>query len=525
MVQRWSLPRWPEIIVWGLLTGLAFAWSASDYLPDFGGDAAVYWLTANHWSPYGTPSPMAAEIAATSKYPLLYPALLAMFGGGTSLRAAHYVTAGFLIAGLLCLRTYYRRLGFPPYAAAAVAWLVALLPGLRWELLDLHSESLYLGLSAATLALTVENTERLQSMRWRIALGILVGAAMLTRTVGIVLLIALVLHSLMRRNPRLLEAIIVASLVWWLGSINHNSTATYFAEFQREYAAGMNAFLSSRWDTLRAGWIETLAGREISSLVVWLLLALFAISLSVAIARAGRGCFDGLYVLGYLAVVTLWPYPAETARLLMVVAPVMLGQTCAGLRTLWAPHAGLHAAVVPGFILLLSVLVIPDLIRVAVRFATPVPRELQAFKRLYEWYEDDPRDAVYILGLYGAMHRSLIQLNRLVTPAQCVFGTKPAIVALFSGRRAFPPPLPTTGDVTFRTEVRDRGCRHFFMMNTRSPTFPDQLYPYDRLKPELKLLHVAQNATFPKITAAVIAEWIPASSATESTGGKLPDKH
>ncbi|MBI2802874.1 MAG: hypothetical protein HYX63_21810 [Gammaproteobacteria bacterium] len=81
MVQRWSLPRWPEIVVWSLLTGLAFAWSASDYLPDFGGDAAVYWLTANHWSPYGAPSPMAAEIAATSKYPLLYPALLAMFGG------------------------------------------------------------------------------------------------------------------------------------------------------------------------------------------------------------------------------------------------------------------------------------------------------------------------------------------------------------------------------------------------------------------------------------------------------------
>ncbi|MBK6659207.1 MAG: hypothetical protein IPG43_14110 [Proteobacteria bacterium] len=69
-------------------------WAGSGtLLADFGGDNAVYFLTANHYSPYGVAHAAAAQFAAQSVYPPLYPWLLAMTGGGTSLAAAHLVTS------------------------------------------------------------------------------------------------------------------------------------------------------------------------------------------------------------------------------------------------------------------------------------------------------------------------------------------------------------------------------------------------------------------------------------------------
>ena len=61
----------------GALTGLALLlaaftlwWAGSGtLLANFGGDNAIYFLTANHYSPYGVAHPAAAEFAANSIYP------------------------------------------------------------------------------------------------------------------------------------------------------------------------------------------------------------------------------------------------------------------------------------------------------------------------------------------------------------------------------------------------------------------------------------------------------------------------
>ena len=73
-------------------------WAGSGtLLADFGGDNAIYFLTANHHSPYGVAHPAAAQFASGSVYPPLYAWLLALTGGGTSLAAAHRVTALIII--------------------------------------------------------------------------------------------------------------------------------------------------------------------------------------------------------------------------------------------------------------------------------------------------------------------------------------------------------------------------------------------------------------------------------------------
>jgi hypothetical protein len=92
-------------IAGGSLRALAFLvlavayliWGWSSVLGDFGGDNAVYLLTAQYLSPYAPASDLAAQFARGSAFPPLFPLLLALTGGGESLLTAHIVTVSCLL--------------------------------------------------------------------------------------------------------------------------------------------------------------------------------------------------------------------------------------------------------------------------------------------------------------------------------------------------------------------------------------------------------------------------------------------
>ena len=63
-----------------LLGAAVLWWGASTILADFGGDNAVYWLTANFWSPWGGHVAAAEQFAHGTIYPPLYPLVLAVTG-------------------------------------------------------------------------------------------------------------------------------------------------------------------------------------------------------------------------------------------------------------------------------------------------------------------------------------------------------------------------------------------------------------------------------------------------------------
>ena len=117
-------------------------WGYSPVLGDFGGDNAIYWLTANYWSPYGEALLPAGHFATTSQYPPFYPLLLALAGGGTSVLAAHVITVLVVCAALLGLLRLYRMLGLSPYLSLTLVVTVAALRTTLLESLQLHSEHL-----------------------------------------------------------------------------------------------------------------------------------------------------------------------------------------------------------------------------------------------------------------------------------------------------------------------------------------------------------------------------------------------
>src|SRR5712692_9243154 len=121
-----------------------YVWTWSDILGGFGGDNAVYLLSAQYLSPFSPHSQVAEYFFRQSPYPPLFPLALALTGGGGSLLIAHLVTTTFL---LLALPAIFFLLIFDCFDrphAFFIAFIFALLTLTYMQELFTHSENLYL---------------------------------------------------------------------------------------------------------------------------------------------------------------------------------------------------------------------------------------------------------------------------------------------------------------------------------------------------------------------------------------------
>ncbi|MBI4692647.1 MAG: hypothetical protein HY749_01325 [Gammaproteobacteria bacterium] len=492
-----------------ILSALLY-FSASDLLSEFGGDNAVYWLTANHYSPYGATHPLAAEYAAASRYPPLYPLALAAFGGGTSVFAAHLVSAALLCVGLLAARAYYLVLGIPRAVALALVVLLALVPIMRNGAIELQSEDLYLPLSLAALALMVryENS----SAPSRLALvGLLVAASLLTRTAGITLVAACAAHALFARRPAWLLPIAIAALAWAWNSHTQHSTNAYSHELVDGYLRqGIGPRLLTQLENLPLQWSLALGGLLETWPPVILLSTLGFAFACAAAGRAWRRHVDGYYALAYLAVLVVWPFPAEMQRLTSMILPVLLGQAylfVAARRALPAEHRPLIAAMLVGVPIL--VFALPDTVGFAVRMHSPVPALLEPYRRTAAWQQHEPQVAIMETALRQAIYATLADVDRLVPAGECVYSIKPSVASLYGRRRSLQTP-PDSDAVAFRAAALAGGCRYFVISLLVSPSARTLYHPLAILRAELTPLAQHPDPFDPrKRLLAMLAKWTP----------------
>jgi hypothetical protein len=206
-------------IAGGSLRALAFLvlavayliWGWSSVLGDFGGDNAVYLLTAQYLSPYAPASDLAAQFARGSAFPPLFPLLLALTGGGESLLTAHIVTVSCLLVAFLLYFLWVREETSSPWAAFAVTACFALLPGTYLQALSVLSENLYLAL-CITAFFGACRWEKSGKPDWLILSAFAVSAACLTRGAGIALLAAFVAYLWLKRIPRRISLSLISAL-------------------------------------------------------------------------------------------------------------------------------------------------------------------------------------------------------------------------------------------------------------------------------------------------------------------------
>lgn len=467
------------------------AWAWSSVLGGFGGDNAIYLLSAQYLSPFSDHSAVSAAFFKSGPYPPLYPLVLAMTGGGQSLLSAHLVTATCLIVALYLLYRWQRALALSRAEATAISALIAMVPGVYLQSLEILSENLYLCLTLLAL-FSYERANTSSGNRWLAVTALAVASAMLTRTAGVALLAAFVVHLLSKKRSKAIIFAIIAlfpPLLWHLLG-NHSS---YAGSFMRVYAhdpvGSVVAHIGDQMRALGYGWVGNFSSsRSLGTSIPALLIG--GVALAGLLVRLREWKFDAVYVAFYLLILLVWPFPGEAERFMVVILPILFVHGFLLLRRVRrAPLFGAQRPVADLlFLAVISIIVLPQLVLTASRFAQSVPEQLVRFKRTPGWYQGTTQEGLLSLYSSYAITSALESARGAVPAGNCVLSIKPSVTAYYVGVMSMSPPLSSVPEPDFRRQLETEGCHYLMMFGFSSPTFREPFYPYERLKDRLTVL-------------------------------------
>lgn len=345
-------PMLCALAVFGILVGVRSGQPAGAFWDD-----GVYLITARALATgagyHFTHLPgAAAAVHFPPAWPLLlslvwraapdFPANLAVF------RLVNPVLAA-CAAGLVCAYGT-RRLRLAPVVSAVVAAVfAATLPVLVLDSV-LFAEPLFLVLTVATLFAADRAVDDGGARAAAIA-GLSVGAAMLTRSIGFVLLPAVVGALLLGRRPRnaalvALVALVVAAPWQWWSSTHATDLATPLRGNYGPYVPWLAAAVRERGAPFVAAIVrQNLASiersfavvffpvgvRPLRPLLVALLCVVVALGFGAAWRRARTLCLLALF---YALIVVVWPYAPD--RFAWAVWPLVGLVIAAGASAAWA---------------------------------------------------------------------------------------------------------------------------------------------------------------------------------------------
>jgi 4-amino-4-deoxy-L-arabinose transferase-like glycosyltransferase len=268
----------------------------------------------------------AAEIGP-QRYPPALPLLLApvyLAVGFDSLRP--YMAVGLLInAAMLVVLAAWCRNGRPAVASSAIVAILAANPAITAYSGAIIPESLYS--LFALLALYHVDRQELHTSTPRSAVlaGLFMGLAVITRTVGIALVLAVLMRTAVRRGrewQRTALTLVIAGAIAALAALLTGGSST------TDYAVGLSNY---EWSTplrnaqLYAGdlaieFLVPAPGASGAAKLAFLTLAVFAAIGLVRICRerAGPTVWES-FVAVYLAIILAWPFYQGTRFLLPIL--------------------------------------------------------------------------------------------------------------------------------------------------------------------------------------------------------------
>lgn len=516
-----------------LAAALVYGWIAWDAEAGSFSDSVDYLLLADsiRRDVLGLPAEPALRLFHLSRFPPLYPALLALIGAGPDAQArAFALTAALGVAAVGLCALWSARVTRSKAAGAAIAATLPLCPGLF--LVMVHgplSEPLLAVLVIAMLLFSERLPQR--SAAWAVAA--LAGAAPLARNIGFAFSIAAA--AVLWRELRLSRAYRLSCAALCLLPLPLWSLLRHSPEHADSYLASL------RLEKLLAsfggwhGWLLLHPLRILdSAALLWvnqvqpvhgvLLIPLALASFVGCLRRIAERKIDAIALPIYLAVICVWPFPAELSRLLSALIPIVVVHAWAGAMQLprrVRPLSGRTLALVVASAF--AVLGIDQSLALAHRALRPVESGLETYKRTpgYFWA---PTDAVADRAL--AFHASLIGILReirAVVPArgECVYTIMPSMVWLYARVPALPIPLGLTEPAA--AKARFTACRYFLVGTaTTLQSAEAPLYPLPLIEAWTETLRTASMPAADGDTELVLALLRRRDSAERSSSSAAP---
>ncbi len=474
-----------------LLAPLYSIWTWSAELGQLGTDGPSYLMMADHYAHGNMGDPVYADVAAYTRFPPLYPLLLAWCHASDDFHLIHAVTTACLIAALLAFYAWLFVEGLPSAQCTLLVLLFAALPGSWLAGLIVQSEYLYLMWSLLAIALLAAY-QRNRAINALYGAAIVIALATLTRAIGVALYVPLLLALLRAPRREAVFALAVSILPVLIWSLLHRSKVSYTDAFGLIYSGDhwgiLRSQLAQELPALRNGFggnfLLNSPLRPIADL-------LGVICLAGASWRAIRLKPDGVYAAANLFILLIWPYPEEAQRFLWVLVPFLIAQPLLAFSD-WkggTPSSSMSQLFTGVLSVLVLAMIIPAFALASDRYRAAVLTDLPEARTIVSWYGEDANHAWDVVSIQTAIINSMRRIAEEVPASDCVISTRPDLINYFSRRRSYFPPLNSARDPYFDRQLRAPGCHFVFGMSSADWRYPATMFPMARLGKNLDVVY------------------------------------
>lgn len=471
------------LLALAVLAPLYLVLTCTSELGDLSGDATAYMIMARHYSGSHTAASAVDLSSIFSRFPPLYPIVLARLHVAMNLLQAHALSTGLVLAGFVALYELLCAQGLLSAEAALLTLLFAMLPGSWLQAMSLQSEALFLPLSyCGLLCITLYMKQDKPQYLYGAALAI--GAAILTRSIGLALLPPMALPILLGRwRPTLLSmfAAVIPVALW---NLLHRAGISYGNSLFTQYGSDpwhtLLLQIGTNLTALRDGFADnlTVGGTPRPGIDFLATLVLVA-----TLYRSARLKPDAVYIVVYLVIVTIWPFAqADARRYLWPVLSLLIAQPVILLARAAEGRLAHRQAMLGALSALLLLGSLPAIALASQRFRWADTSGVPGARSIRYWYYTQDLSQAYRRTAEEALIVGMLKdLGQEVPRGQCVIAVRSDLITYFADRLSTPPPTEQTQPPDFERALNQWGCRYVFMTSGTYPEYPTPLYPLSRL--------------------------------------------
>lgn len=467
-----------EWLLAALVAGVAcvvYGWIAAGGIGTVGfSDSADYLLFADYYrGEYfaRTQTSQAVEHYRTTRFPPLFPLLLAAFGGGAdAVERAQWVSFASVIAMLALLWAWLRRQTRTPWATGAITLMVVLTPGLFLLVLSPVSEPIAMALMWLVFLLA-SRTER--STQLILLLAAIAGLSTLARSINVALVAAIPIWLALHRIPMRVgigatACACIPFLAWLVHRRSMPDAQSYFDAIEPQHLIAQlggwpEMLYAQPWTVFRG------LARNLDHDPGGVALALASIVLVFALIGWWRRLrareLDAVFLLLYVGVILAWPYPREAPRFVTFVLPLLYFHAWLGLRACASSQIAERGARLAATAALTMVFAIgsgPSILHFIDLATQRLDPELRPEMRTQLYFHTPDRSAAARAAEANARLRfAAREVVRRVPPGNCVYATLPYVLRMQGEIRVLRYPWSFVDGVSVEEQLRR--CDYFFV--------------------------------------------------------------
>lgn len=330
--RRAALSSCKYLYLSGLLLTTLLLFVFTYYARYTGFDGAVYVLMAEYFSPWmNTRDTILLDyLMPQTQFPPAYPILLGVLGvDSESIDYIHLINTCLFVAAMMLFAAWLNKLGENTWALI-LPLVFTLSPFVLLFLLGVWSEFMFLMLLMAALYL---HETRQPTGKQLVLIAIIIALSIITRTIGIALLIAwliVLIHQPSQHRPiyKLVYAAIAITpfLLWILYKRITGTGADYSRSVVDDLLINGAGYLvetpSAQAVAILNAWLDYFPFTDPAT--SWIALILLFLAIAGLVHRLLSWKLDALFVLIYLVIILFWPYPEFADRFLFPITPLLM---------------------------------------------------------------------------------------------------------------------------------------------------------------------------------------------------------